>query len=309
MNPQTDPTSGIPDPRLREEQIKRAAQLGRARAEHEKQISDAIKSHRDDEDVRAHVMMDDAAVNNQEALDKKKAFRHMMKTREEEVAQDKKCRADLDARLLAEKKVIDDRRAKQKQSLTELHETSLIQQTEKKRQDQLKADRERERQKVEHDHRTKLSAAEHAGVTRKESLEHEAHARASMIDADSKTREYQLEEWKRSLMNQVDQEAQRQLAQAASVHGALHIPALRQAGDAALRLKRKHVEDEWRERTATIEQDARRRKSEIETDLHSKREQSDAERRRLIQKLDADHARALEEIDRKYRGLLRDSAR
>lgn len=288
----------------READIARAAEVGRKRAENERELQQRIKADRDAEEKKAKQSVDTAVATKREGQVQKKQFRTMMKTREQEVAEDKKRRAAQEKLVTDAQKARDDHRKVQQGYMKELHETSLLKQAKQRRQKELMAEKERERRKAENDHRAKVASAQHADDARKEALEHEAQARKTLIDTEAKAHEYQLEQGRRSRMAQLENESMRQLASAVTGHSPLQAQQIHGMVEAQLRVKRKKAENEWIEKKAAILQDAVRHKADIDHDFYGKKSQSESELHRMTRLYDGELARKYEEIELKYKELL-----
>ncbi len=306
INPSAQPLPSPPD-LGRSKEFKRVAAMGQKRTEKEKAIKDKIREDRETVEKESHESLEKSIHAKEASTGKKKEYRVMMQTREQELAEDHQRRAKQDQLIINTQKVRDTRRKQQQGYMQELHETSLVKQAMEKRQNQLKSDKERERTKAEYNHRTKMDAATHADTARKKALEHEAMSRKALIDADIKNSEYQLETGKRSRLAQVENESLRQFALSVSGHLPAQAGQLRAAADMQLRVKHKQVEHEWAERKAALEQAAERHKSEIDNDAYARKAQSESELRRITHQIDNERTQTLEAIEQKYREFLSDN--
>lgn len=288
----------------READIARAAELGRERAERERALQQRIQSDREVEEKKARKAVDEAVAAKHEEQVHKKQFRSMMKTREQELSEDKNRRAAQEKLIRDAENTRKDHQKMQQGYMKELHDVSLLKQAKERRDKELMAERERERKKAESDYRMNITSAERADAARKDALEHEVRAQKNLIDSEIKTREYQLEQARRSSIARLENESMRQLASAVTGHTPMQAQQLRGMVEAQLRVKRKKADHEWSEKKAALLQEALRRKTEIDHDFYGKKAQSESELRRIVRQYDGELARTYEEIERKYKELL-----
>lgn len=292
-------------PRIpREANIAHAAELGRKISEHEKDLQGKITLQRDAEAKNAHAMASEASLQKKEVAEKQKEFRSVLRTREQEVVDDKKRREKQAQLALDSQKSRTESHKKAQGYMKELHVMSLQRQAVEKRLSELKVEKEHERQRVETDHQNKIRALQHADGMRKEVLEHDLRAHKSVIDADVKTREYQLEEWKRSRLMQLENEAMRQLASAISGRTPLLASHIRGTVDAQIRIKRKKLDTEWLERKVAMQQEASHRKHDMDNDFYARKTQSESELHRLTHMIDTELSRRYEDIEQRYKALI-----
>lgn len=302
-----EPTVSASDPRVqsvREEELKRAAEMGRRRAEQEKAVKEKIRKRREDEQLKGQAVARQFAEHREEAREKKKIYRKTIQERNKQLAAEK-ARAEKEAALKKAAAEKAEEGTKEKMAyMKDLQEQGVLKEAIRVRRYNLKLEFEAGRKKSEFDRRSKVEQAQLKYRTRVQELEREERARKEIFKNETQKELYQLETWRRMKSAATDSES---AMKRAALRGRNVLETDRQSIEIenAARIKKKRLENEYKERKEQIEANERLKSNKYENDVKDLRTKNLSDLNGAAQAADWELKRKLDELQTKYDAQIR----
>lgn len=295
------PVSSEPDEKVmarRDEEIRRASELGQKRFQKEKAIKQKIITEKATLEARQHKAAAEGAKMVEEHKEATKGYRKEFKQRQKDVEADR-------LRREAERKHAEElrleaihKREEEKKYLNELHAAANVKYDRERAEFQLKAKKEKGR----HDANAKAQAAyneiERERGRRRDQIEHEAAARRGIIDTEAKNKVYQLEALKRMQLSEFDNMMRSKINALAALKDRDEIDRRKRDLEIELKTKRKAMDADWEKKKAGLDLEARLKHEASDTQRRTELNASDVDARHKRYEVDLTLGRDLDEVAR-----------
>ncbi len=283
----------------REEDIQRAAEMGRKRMESEAAIRARLKARKEEEARKGQEVALHAEERREELHGKKKEYRREIKERQKQAEEERK-RREKEQQMEKEKA---GKRAEEKKNregyMQELREVAALKQAIENRKYKLKLEYEGACKRAHFDRQQVVEQAEFKRHSLEQELEREMRAKSATVEAETHQKLFQLESWRRMRLAAIDSEAR---SQQASLRGRsiYEIEKQRTNITATSNVKRKRAETEFKERKQGIENEGRMKSAKVAEELNECRTKGEMECKQRVLEADRKLARTLEELDYSY---------
>lgn len=281
----------------REEDIKNTARIGQERFEKEAALQQRLKGQRRQEEAQSRTAMIGMQEKQAQEKARKKGYRTRMSIRDRELADENIRRERQEKFAAGEKRALEAKRKKGRESLQELHDTAAMKFAMEQRK-MAKREEEAQRQKTETEYRHKLSQAEQAERTTLDRTTRDVRSRKGIIDGETREKLFKLETLKRLKMHELESLTNRELAAAKSDD--LFAFERKRATLAILaRTRQRRTETDLEEKRQAILAEDQTQKIAVDADAKTQRSEASADRNRATQDADRWYNGRLNEIERR----------